>query len=124
MTTISRRGYIVGPRDPMQVIDDRDLAEWTIRMVETRSFGIFNATGPNYERSLDATLYGLQSVIGGGATLTQIPEQFLEEEKHAGSARLVGRPARRTSQQTQCRHDPRTRSGGAEGMARAQGLIV
>ncbi len=28
MTTIIRPGYIIGPRDPMQVIDDRDLAEW------------------------------------------------------------------------------------------------
>jgi len=107
MTTIIRPGYIVGPRDdsdrftywplrlraggemivpgdgldPMQVIDARDLAEWTIRMVENRRFGIFNATGPDDERSLDATLYGLQAVTGGGTTLSHIPEEFLEEQK-------------------------------------------
>jgi 2'-hydroxyisoflavone reductase len=105
--TIIRPGYIVGPRDesdrftywplrlraggemivpgdgsdPMQVIDARDLAEWTIRMVENRSFGIFNATGPDYERSIDATLYGLQAVIGGSTKMVHVPTDFLEAQK-------------------------------------------
>lgn len=107
MTTIIRPGYIVGPRDesdrftywplrlreggdalvpgdgsdPMQVIDARDLAEWTIRMVENRSFGIFNATGPDYERSTDATLHGIQAVTGGKAKLVHVPIDFLEQQK-------------------------------------------
>src|ERR1700722_8164973 len=71
-TTIIRPGLIVGPgdetdrftywpvrlakggevltpgdgADPVQFIDARDLAEWTIRMAETRMLGVFNATGP------------------------------------------------------------------------------
>src|SRR5438067_9772443 len=34
------------PSDPVQFIDARDLAEWTIRMAENRATGIYNATGP------------------------------------------------------------------------------
>ena len=34
------------PNDPVQFIDSRDLAEWTIRMAENRTLGIYNATGP------------------------------------------------------------------------------
>ena len=32
--------------DPVQIIDSRDLAEWTIRVAENRTLGVFNATGP------------------------------------------------------------------------------
>jgi 2'-hydroxyisoflavone reductase len=76
--TIVRPGYIVGPRDttdrftywpirvsrggerlvpgkpddPVQFIDVRDLADFTIRCVENRIFGYFNATGPERKLSV------------------------------------------------------------------------
>lgn len=34
------------PNDPVQVVDVRDLAEFTIRALETGTVGVFNATGP------------------------------------------------------------------------------
>src|SRR5580698_1946604 len=46
---LSRGGDMLAPgdgADPVQVIDARDLAEWTVRMAESRTFGTFNATGP------------------------------------------------------------------------------
>src|ERR1019366_8356219 len=46
---IDRGGEVMAPGesgDPVQIIDSRDIAEWTIRMAETREFGIYNATGP------------------------------------------------------------------------------
>src|SRR5438128_5035900 len=46
---IDRGGEVLAPGtpdDPVQFIDARDLAEWTIRMVEKRETGIYNATGP------------------------------------------------------------------------------
>ena len=70
--TIVRPGYIVGPRDetdrftywpkriaqggevlvpgdgkdPVQIIDGRDLGEWMIRLAEAGTTGVFNACGP------------------------------------------------------------------------------
>src|SRR5437899_11358610 len=46
---IDRGGEVLAPgtaSDPVQFIDARDLAEWTVRMVENRETGIYNATGP------------------------------------------------------------------------------
>jgi 2'-hydroxyisoflavone reductase len=46
---LARGGEILAPgdgSDPVQFIDARDLAEWTIRMAEQRTTGVFNATGP------------------------------------------------------------------------------
>src|ERR1700693_2056022 len=46
---IDRGGEVLAPgtkEDPVQFIDGRDLGEWTIRMVENRETGIYNATGP------------------------------------------------------------------------------
>src|SRR5213592_3991628 len=46
---IDRGGEVLAPGltgDPVQFIDARDVAEWTIRMAENRETGIYNATGP------------------------------------------------------------------------------
>src|SRR5262249_35230069 len=46
---IDKGGEVLAPgdgNDPVQFIDSRDLAEWTIRMAENRGLGIYNATGP------------------------------------------------------------------------------
>ena len=42
--------------DPVQFIDARDLAEWTVHMVEQRSLGTYNATGPEF----NTAYHGLQ----------------------------------------------------------------
>ncbi len=34
------------PDAPMQIVDARDLAEWTVQMAERRACGVFNVTGP------------------------------------------------------------------------------
>jgi 2'-hydroxyisoflavone reductase len=46
---LARGGDILAPgdgSDPVQFIDVRDLAEWTIRLAEQRITGVFNAAGP------------------------------------------------------------------------------
>ncbi len=84
---IERGGEVLAPStdgsDPVQFIDARDLAEWTIRMAEARAFGIYNATGPDYEMSVAAMLYGIRAVTTKGAQFTFVPADFLEAQKVA-----------------------------------------
>lgn len=83
---LERGGDVLAPgdgKDPVQFIDARDLAEWTIRLAEQRAFGTFNATGPNYEMSTEAMLYGIRAVTTAGAKLHFVPADFLEQHKVA-----------------------------------------
>src|ERR1700733_7208419 len=109
MTTIIRPGLIVGPgdpsdrftywparlerggevlapgdgSDPVQIIDTRDLAEWTIRIAEQRAFGVFNATGPNRALSMKDMLTRIEAAIHANARLVWVPTDFLESQKVA-----------------------------------------
>jgi 2'-hydroxyisoflavone reductase len=109
MTTVIRPGLIVGPgdqtdrftywpvrlarggevlapgdgSDPVQFIDARDLAEWTIRMAESRTFGTFNATGPERPLQMRAMLRSIAAAIHSEARLTWVPADFLEAQKVA-----------------------------------------
>ena len=81
---LARGGEVLAPGDgydPVQIIDARDLAEWTIRIVEDRAFGIFNAPGPDYELSMEAMLYGIRAVTTSGARLTWVPAEFLAQQE-------------------------------------------
>ena len=84
---IERGGEVLAPSangsDPVQFIDARDLAEWTIRMAEARAFGIYNATGPDYELSVAGMVYGIRAVTTTGAQFTFVPADFLEAQKVA-----------------------------------------
>jgi len=108
-TTIIRPGLIVGPgdesdrftywpvrlakggdvlapgdgSDPVQIIDARDLAEWTIRMAEQRTIGVFNATGPSYEMTMEEMLHGIKATTTAGARLHWVASSFLEAQKVA-----------------------------------------
>jgi 2'-hydroxyisoflavone reductase len=80
---LDRGGEVVAPgdgSDPVQVIDARDLAEWTIRMVEDRTFGTLNAVGPGYRVTMEDLLCGIRAATTAGAELTWVPTAFLEEQ--------------------------------------------
>jgi 2'-hydroxyisoflavone reductase len=110
-TTIIRPGLIVGPgdgsfrftywpyrveqggdilapgdgTDPVQLIDARDLAEWTIRVVEDGKTGTFNATGPRARLTMAEMLAGVRAAFDGNKELsfTWVPSAFLAEQKVA-----------------------------------------
>ena len=69
------------PTDPVQFIDARDLAEWTIRMAEDRETGVYNATGPAEGLTMGAMLDGIQQGIGSRAELVWVDPDFLAEHK-------------------------------------------
>ena len=81
---IDRGGEVLAPNtpnDPTQMIDARDLAEWTIRMVEQGDIGVYNATGPEKPRPFGEMLNGIKSAIGSNASFTWVPQDFLQEQK-------------------------------------------
>lgn len=65
------------PDDHVQYIDVRDLAEWTVRMVEQAATGIYNATGAPGMVTFGELLSVCQLVSGSDATFTWVPEEFL-----------------------------------------------
>ena len=83
---IDRGGEVLAPgepTDPVQFIDARDLAEWTIRMVENGETGIYNATGPDKKLGIGEMLNGIKDSINAKATFTWVSADFLEAQKVA-----------------------------------------
>jgi nucleoside-diphosphate-sugar epimerase len=81
---IDRGGEVLAPGspdDPVQFIDARDLAEWTIRMAENRETGTYNATGPAKPLGLGGMLDGIKSALESDAKFTWVSEEFLTKEK-------------------------------------------
>jgi 2'-hydroxyisoflavone reductase len=80
---IDRGGEVMAPgspTDPVQIIDSRDLAEWTIRVAENNTLGTFNATGPAKPLSMAEMLYGIKAVTTAGAQFTWVPADFLRAQ--------------------------------------------
>ncbi|HEY2799941.1 MAG TPA: NAD-dependent epimerase/dehydratase family protein [Chthoniobacterales bacterium] len=80
---IDRGGEVLAPgdpSDPVQFIDARDLAEWTIRMAEAGTTGVYNATGPAQRLTISDMLNGIKTALGSSATFTWVPATFLEKE--------------------------------------------
>ncbi len=81
---IDRGGEVLAPgapTDPVQFIDARDLAEWTIRMAEKRATGIYNATGPKKPLPVGEMLNGIKTTEKSNAKFTWADADFLEKEK-------------------------------------------
>ena len=69
------------PADPVQYIDARDLAEWTIRMAEQGTVGTFNATGPNYKLTMGKMFDEIKVATRSNATFTWADADFLRAQK-------------------------------------------
>ncbi len=81
---LDRGGEILAPgapTDPVQFIDARDLAEWTIRMVEQGTIGTFNATGPKSKLTIGEMLDGIKKVTNTESRFTWVDADFLAAQK-------------------------------------------
>lgn len=79
---VQRGGAILAPpaHDPVQFIDARDLSEWVIRLAETGTTGVFNATGPEPELTVDGMLWGSWAVTAGDVRFVHADAEFLSEQ--------------------------------------------
>lgn len=68
---------------PTQMIDVRDLAEWTVRMVEAKQMGIYNATGPATTLTVGEMLQTCHEVSGSDGNFVWVEDQFLMENEVA-----------------------------------------
>lgn len=74
-------GEVLAPGDPrhaMQIIDQRDLTEWIVRLAEQETTGDFNAAGPAERLSMASFLEQVGSAARSPYELTWVPEDFLE----------------------------------------------
>jgi 2'-hydroxyisoflavone reductase len=81
---VDRGGEVLAPgqpADPVQIIDGRDLAEWTIRMVENRATGIYNAVGPEKPLTMGGMLDGIKDALKANAIFAWGNAEFLKQQK-------------------------------------------
>lgn len=76
------------PDQPLQVVDGRDLAEWTVRLIEQGATGVYNATGPDYPLTLGEVLQTCKAVSDSGARLVWVGDEFLKENQADTSSLL------------------------------------
>ncbi|HEX8222722.1 MAG TPA: SDR family oxidoreductase [Allosphingosinicella sp.] len=78
----ARGGEVLAPGEPetpVQLIDVRDLAGWTVRMIEAGETGVFNASGPDFVLTMGDLLETCRAESGGEARFTWVDEAFLTE---------------------------------------------
>lgn len=82
---IARGGEVLAPGDPkkdyVQFIDARDLAEWTIRMVEQGDTGIYNAVGFKERLLMSRMLEEIKAATKSEAEFIWVNVDFLLEQK-------------------------------------------
>lgn len=83
---IAKGGDILAPgdgKDQVQVIDARDLAEWTIRVVEQGTIGTFNAAGPAAPMTMSEQLEQICTAVPAPADtrFVWVPTDFLTAQK-------------------------------------------
>lgn len=81
---VARGGEVLAPGRPgrpVQLVDVRDLAEWLVRLAESRTCGTFNGTGPTSPLTMERFLETCRAVSGSDARYVWASEAFLLEQK-------------------------------------------
>lgn len=109
--TIVRPGFVIGPDDhrdrfcfwintiatndevlipsndtqPIQFIDVRDLAEWTIQLAEKKQSGIYNAIGPKESITLVELFEKIKANTDTNPTFIKLTKEFCEQHNVTGA---------------------------------------
>ena len=88
---VARGGEMLAPGRPdrfIQFIDVRDLAEWTLSMVERNASGAYNTHGVPKTLTMQGLLDECKAVTGSEAQFTWLSEAFLLQENVAAWSEL------------------------------------
>jgi 2'-hydroxyisoflavone reductase len=77
------------PSTPVQFIDVRDLAEWTVRMVEARGTGLYNAVGPVPPTDLAQVIDAARATVRVPPRVTWVPSSWLSAQKNSDPFNVV-----------------------------------
>ena len=83
---VQRGGEILAPESPsvpVQYIDVRDLATWSLEMAARGKHGVYNATGPAHRHTFGEFLNSCRAVTGSEAAYTWVTPQFIAEQSVA-----------------------------------------
>ena len=83
---VARGGEVLAPEKPevpVQIIDVRDLSEFTIKLIEDNASGIYNATGPEYELTFGQMLETCKEVSKSDAHFKWASVEFLNQNNVA-----------------------------------------
>lgn len=70
-----------GPEAPVQIIDARDLAEFTLHLIEQKAAGVYHVTGPDYPLTLGEVINVSRDISGSQIHIHWAPNDFLEQHK-------------------------------------------
>jgi 2'-hydroxyisoflavone reductase len=78
---LAEGGEVLAPGNPLhanQIIDQRDLGEWIVRLAENGTTGDFHGVGPGYRLTMGEMLEEIGTITPNAHELTWVPEDFLE----------------------------------------------
>lgn len=79
---VAEGGEMLAPGNPAhayQIIDQKDLTEWVVRLAESGKIGVFNAVGPKERLSMNRMLNELKTAFKSNARFTWVEEDFLKD---------------------------------------------
>ena len=83
---VARGGEVLAPGRPqrhVQFIDARDLADWTVKMIEEKRAGTYNCNGLPGAVTMGSLLDECKSISGSDASFTWVDEEFLTQQNVA-----------------------------------------
>ena len=88
MARLEKGGDIIIPgssSEVVQYIDVRDIAEWMIRLCESKAAGIYNGSGPEFDMTINAFVHGIHASFNSPVNYIQIDDlEFLKANEIIG----------------------------------------
>ncbi len=81
---VARGGDVLAPGNPdapVQFVDVRDIATWTVAATEAKLTGSYNVTGPEYTLTMRQVVETCRDVSGSNAQFNWVSEAFLQEHE-------------------------------------------